>query len=312
MKRMIQKSFFFNVGLCLFFAFFFNFAQAKLDRIIAIVNDEVITQSEYDRRMEAMKMLGKTSKKEVIDSLIDDSIKLQLAKKVKFTVDDETLNKSIQGIAEGNHVTVDQLYSYIEQQGFSKESYREMIRKQITIARVMQQQFGGRVHLTKAEIEKFQAKLASEAKVANAGSEYDVRNILVPVSETAKPADIQAAKLKAQHIYEELKVGKSLEQIAADYPMVSQNNLGWRKPQELPELFLTHLQTMKPKDISQPFQAPNGFQILILNDKRVEPAAAQAISFKQAEQILYQKKLIEAYKPWMEKARKDSFIKILI
>ncbi len=314
MKKTIQTNFFLKLFFYIFLLLSLNeTTYAKLDRIVAIVNDEVITQSELDRRMEALKMVGKTSKKEAMDSLIDDSIKLQLAKKVKINIDDSTLNKSIQGIAEGNHITVEQLYGYIEQQGFSRQSYREMIRKQMTIARVMQSQFGDRVRMTKAEVEKYQAKMSAKQSNAASSEEFEVLNILVPVSESAKATDIQAAKLQSQHIYEELKAGKPLQQIAQQYPTSEQNNLGWRKSNELPQLFLSQLQHMKPKEISTPFQAPNGFQILILNEKRVDTSAkqAQAISFKQAEQALYQEKLAEVVKPWVEKARKQSFIKII-
>lgn len=304
MKKIIQFTFLFI--LC-------GVALAKLDRIIAIVNDEVITQSELDRRMDALKMVGKSSKKEALDALIDDSIKLQLAKKVKLIVDDNMVNNSIREIAEGNHATVDQLYSYIEQQGFSKEGYKEMIRKQMTIARVMQQQFGSRVHITKADVLKYQAKLATQEARQATVDEYQVMNILVPLPESAQATDIQAAKLQAERISEELQNGKSLEQIAQQYPVAEQHDLGWRKGNELPELFLAQLEKMKLNEISKPFQAPNGFQILMLNGKRVDASAAQQqeVTLKHAEQALYQQKLTEAAKPWLEKAKKESFIKIM-
>lgn len=307
MKRIVQLMIFLLLS---------SATLAKVDRIIAIVNDEVITQSELDRRLDAMGMVGhKTSKKEAIDSLIDDSIKLQLAKKVNFKVTDEMLDTSIKEIAEGNHVSVQQLYGYIEQQGFSKESYREMIRKQMTIARVMQQQFGNRVHITKADIAKYRTKLMAKQTAFMTEEEFQIFNVLVPIPESAQSTDMESAKALAQKIYAELKAGKTLELLSQQYSSIQPNDLGWRKKNELPELFLTKVEKMKVSDVSQPFLAPNGFQILILNAKRVDPTAAnqpvQDITLKQAEQALYQEKLGEAAKPWLERARKESYVKIM-
>ncbi|HIM09094.1 MAG TPA: molecular chaperone SurA, partial [Gammaproteobacteria bacterium] len=141
------------------------FAYVPLDRIIAVVNDDVIMQSELEAKMrdvrEQIKQQGTrlppTSifERQVLDNLVQNRIQLQLASRFGIRVDDETLNRTIGTIAAENQVTLTQFREILEKDGYKYEQFREDIRKEITLSQLRQRQVDSRIVVTEREIDNF-------------------------------------------------------------------------------------------------------------------------------------------------------------
>ena len=175
------------------------------DRIVAIVNDDVITQLELEFELNAVKQQlrqQKTAippdsvlKKQVLDRLVLMRIQLQLAEKRLVRVDDESLNKAIENIAQQNGLDLNQFRRALESSGLSYTDYRDRIRKEMIITRLQQRQVQRKINVTDQEISDF---LTNRDLQDNSNEEYRLQHMLFVVPEAANAERIQQAKQKAQ------------------------------------------------------------------------------------------------------------------
>ncbi|MEJ2651338.1 MAG: SurA N-terminal domain-containing protein [Gammaproteobacteria bacterium] len=163
-----------------------------VDKIVAVVNDDVITSTELANRLHSIKEQLKNQsapippdadlKRQVLDRMILASLQLQLADKNGIRVDDETLNRTIERIAQDNKLTLPQFRSVLEREGYDFATFREDIRREITISRVQQRQVNDRITVTDQEIDNF---LAAQRAHGNTGAEYHLAHILIAVPDAA-------------------------------------------------------------------------------------------------------------------------------
>lgn len=306
------------VGVLSFCAVFFaKSSAAKIDGIVAVVNDEVITQSDLSKEMQALSnrkenLSGKSLRNAALDNLIDDAIILQAAKQFKLQPDDAALDAAIADIAGSNHMTVAQLFAAAEQSGMSAAAYKSNLRKQMTVARFLHQQFGQEVKISDQEISAVQrqgGKAQTPKRMV-----YHVQNLLIPVPESASNLELDAAKKRAEQLTKEAKQGKGLKELREENSDTEQGDLGWRVQEELPQLFAQYVPNMKIGEVVGPLKAPNGMQLIQLLEKRdlsiTDAPASGSISRDQAKHLVYQKKLKEAAQSWLKEARKQAFIKL--
>ena len=250
-----------------------------LDRIAAIVNDEVITQSELDTEFERVRLqlrqkglpvpsstgLGK----QVLEELIGNRLQLQLAKANGITVDDEILDKTIANIAEMNKLSIKQFKDVLENDGLDFQKFRERIRQEIIIRRLRQQQVDSQILVTDQEVDTFLNDLRRQGV---ASDEYDVAHILIPIPEAASPAQRQAARKKATEIRARLEQGADFAELAISSSGGEQalegGDLGWRKLGELPSLFADEIIDMQPGGISRILPSSRGYHIIKLRGHR--------------------------------------------
>lgn len=249
-----------------------------LDRIVAVVNDDIVTETELDREVETVKKrlaeqgvpapLDDKLRNQVLNRLIIKRLQLQLARKDGIRVDDDTLNSTIDRIAAQNKMTLQQLRDAIEQDGFDFSTFRDDIRDEIIITRLKQRQVEKNIAVTDEEIDQF---IANELSGDNADDEYRLDHILVAVPESAGPEKIHAARDKAQRIRKMLLDGGDFEKIAIEYSdgrhALDGGDLGWRKGKELPSIFSRVVLSMRVGDISGVIRSPSGFHIIKLVDK---------------------------------------------
>lgn len=254
-----------------------------VDKIVAVVNDDVITSTELANRLHSIKeQLRNQSapippdadlKKQVLDRMILASLQLQLADKNGIRVDDETLNRTIERIAQDNKLTLPEFRSVLEREGYDFATFREDIRREITITRVQQRQVSDRITVTDQEIDNF---LAAQRAHGNTGAEYHLAQILIAVPDAASAERIQAARQRAEGVLKKLRTGANFQETAiamSDGQQALQGgDLGWRKAEELPTLFVEPVMHMKTGDISDLIRSPSGFHIIKLlgqrNDQR--------------------------------------------
>jgi peptidyl-prolyl cis-trans isomerase SurA len=252
-----------------------------VDKIVAVVNDDVITSTELDTRLHSIKEQLKNQsspmpsdaalKKQVLDRMILASLQLQLADKNGIRVDDETLNRTIERIAADNKLSLTEFRSVLEKEGYDFPTFREDIRREILISRVQQRQVTDRIMVTEQEIDNF---LATQRAQGNTGAEYHLAHILIAVPDASSSERIQAARQRAEDVLKKLHAGANFEETAiavSDGQQALQGgDLGWRKAGELPTLFVDTVTHMKTGDVSDLIRSPSGFHIIKLLEQRSE------------------------------------------
>lgn len=252
-------------------------------RIVAVVNNEVITQFELNDRMRiVMQQLQKRGtplppqevlEKQMLERIITDRVQLQFAKETGIRVDDLQLDKTLQRIAQENNMTVEAFRGALEKDGVSFAKFREEIRDEIILGRLREREVENRITVSDGEVESF---LSTRAAQAGGEDEFNLAHILVRVPEQASPEQIQGKRAHAEKALAELKK-MDFAQVAASYsdaPDALQGGvLGWRAASRLPALFLETVNGLKPGETSTVLRSPNGFHILKLLDKRSKGGA---------------------------------------
>ncbi|MEI8054870.1 MAG: SurA N-terminal domain-containing protein [bacterium] len=314
------KKYVFGLLVFLMFSFPSYAAVAPLDKIAAVVNGDVITQSELDKRItlvshqpaENNSVALKTSvlRKQALDGLIDSLLQVQLAQRVGMQVSDAEVDSAISSIAKNNHLAVDQLQKSLQEQGISVREYREQIREQLLAARVQQQFLGKDVVVSDKEVESV---LRNPPKMSNAPMQYHVADILIALPDKASPGQIKAAADVATKIVAKLKHGADVEQTAKEYntaeQQVQNNDLGVRKIDELPTLFTKEVAKMQIGQVAGPIKAPNGLHLLKLLEAQGQ---SQEVKFtaERAKEFVFRQKFEEKIKSWLKELREAAYIKI--
>ncbi|HQN64167.1 MAG TPA: peptidylprolyl isomerase [Methylophilus sp.] len=262
----------------------YSFAESasdvvKMDRIIAIVDQSVITEQELADRIKTVS--GQLQKqgvklpsqevleKQVLERLIVDSLQLQLAAQTGLKVDDGQLDKTIERIAAQNQLNLEEFKTALSKEGVSFRKFREDIRNEITISRLREREVENRINVSDSEIDNY---LTTQANSKDDQSELEISHILIRTPEDASPEDLEKAKTKVLDVLKQLKDGTPFAQVSAntsDAPNALEGgNLGWKNPSQIPALFMEQLQSMQEGDISQPIRSPNGFHILKLTGRR--------------------------------------------
>ena len=263
-------------------AYQFN-AQAaevvKMDRIVAIVDQAVVTEQELESRIATVTAQFKKQgtelpaetilRKQILERLITDTLQLQYAAQTGLKVDDNQLDKTIGRIAEQNQLSLAEFTEALAKDGVSMTKFRADIRNEITLARLREREVDGRVNVSESEIDNF---LTSQAANNENQDEYEIAHLLIRTPEEGTTEDIQKAKSKVDSALTELKAGVSFAKVSASFSdapnALEGGSLGWKSAAQMPALFLDALKAMKVGDVSAPLRSPNGFHVLKLNNKR--------------------------------------------
>lgn len=250
-----------------------------VDRIVAVVNNDVITLYEFNERLRvAQRQLEgqgiklpprEVLEKQLLERVINEKVQLQFATETGIRVDDTMLDRAIGRIAEGNNMSLDNFRQALEKDGVTFSKFREQIRNEIILSRVKEREADNRVTVTESEVEHF---FASQAAAQGSDTEFNVGHILIQIPEQASPEQIQTRKTRAEQALAELKKGVDFAQVSAsfsDAPNALQGGeLGWRSASRLPQLFSDALNALQPGQNSGLLRSPNGFHLLKLIDKR--------------------------------------------
>ena len=255
----------------------FVYAYVPLDRIVAVVNEDVIMESELKNKLqlanEQIKKQGVNPppesifKRQVLNNLIQNRIQLQLAKKIGIRVNDENLNRTISNIAAESQVTLEQFREILEKDGYSYEAFREDIRNEITLTQLRKRQVTNRIIISEKEIDNF---LSNEDSKNLFQSEIRLYHILFALSETTAKDEITQIKKMALEVRNKLIAGADFSEIAKTVSdggnAKTGGDLGWRKTKDIPTLFADYIPDMKVGDISELIQSPSGFHIIKVAD----------------------------------------------
>lgn len=250
-----------------------------LDQIIAIVDDDVILQSELNERMKAVMLnLEKSGnkdkappiekiQKDLIDQLILENIELQMANRAGVRISDNQLNESMLRIAEQNGMNLSQFKQALENDGLSYIGTREQVRREMLIQRVQQGNVNQRVHISDQEINNF---LDSEEGKALTAAQYRVMHALITLPAEASSEQIEAARNYAQQLYQRIQQGESYQQaVRSTGPFsINTSDLGWRTAEEMPSMLAGIAPTLAKGETAPPLQSDSGFHLIMMADKR--------------------------------------------
>jgi len=258
---------------------------AFVDRIVAVVNKEVITASELTERIGFAELQLRRQKialperalleRQMLERLILDKAQVQLAAETGLRVDELQLDRAVQRIAESNNVTLAEFRRRLEADGMPFDKFRADVRQQILQQRLREREVDERVQVSESEIDIFM----EENKAAAAGAqEYNAAHVLVRIPEQAGPERIAQARARAEKARADALAGGEFARIAASASdagdALQGGALGWRSLARLPELFADALKTMKAGEVSAVLRSPAGFHVVKLIELRGAGIAA--------------------------------------
>lgn len=250
----------------------------KMDRIIAVVDQSVITERELLDRIETVRaQMSKKGvelppedilQKQILERLIVDNLQLQLAAQTGIKVDDAQLDKTIERIAEQNNLSMPAFKKALEEDGTPFYKFREDIRNDIILNRLRERDVDNKISISEAEIDNYLTSQESQGDL----DEFNISQILIRLPEDSSPEDIQNARARTEQVMKALSEGMSFEKASANFSdapnALEGGELGWRSGQQMPPQFLELIKTLEVGGVSRPIRSGSGVHILKLNDRR--------------------------------------------
>ena len=269
-------------------------AAQTIDRIIAVVNDNVILQSELEQQIRIaqseMRDRGISPppvdalRSQVLERLILMRLQTDRAKEAGIKVDDRELNEVMNNIATQNKMSLAQLAESVKGEGMDFTALREQVRQQVLANRVRQKEVDSRVVVTDQDIDQFLAASGNEDQ-----TEYHLAHILVAIPDAASPEVRDKARTKAEGVLKRLQAGDDFAQVAitsSDGQQALQGgDLGWRKSSALPSVFANAVPKLKAGEVSGIIEASNGYNIIKLVERR-DAGERQTVTETQSRHIL--------------------------
>ena len=268
-----------------------------VDRIAAVVNEDVILRSELERAVANIRAqyAGKEAQlppqdvleRQVLERLVLTRLQIARATDAGIVASDEDLENAVRGVAQQNSMTVDQLRERIAQDGMSFAEFRTNLRDEIITQKLRQSFAQGRINVSEAEVD---AALASAS--ATASQQFHLAHILVGVPDGATPEQLATAQKKIEGVQGLIAKGEMTFAAAAvrysDSPNALEGgDLGWRGLNEIPPAFAQTIQQMQAGQVIGPIRGPSGFQLLQLVETRTQAAGGgEQVTQFSARQIL--------------------------
>ena len=268
-----------------------------LDRIVVVVNDEVITQQEAGEILQStIRQLEKQGtqlprrdilEKQILERLILKRIQLQRARELGLVVSDGEVEQTLRRIAQDNDLSMEAFRQTLQNEGTDIQAFREEIREEILMVRLKEQEVNNRVNVTESEIDNF---LQTQENSSIGNDEYRLAHILIQLSEQMDAKQIDARNERAQSALERLQEGTDFAQVAAEFsdaPDAMQGGvLDWRPIGQMGPLFANLLVVMQIGELTTVIRSPIGFHILKLLDRRKQETPVVIIDQTHAQHIL--------------------------
>ncbi|MDP1653060.1 MAG: peptidylprolyl isomerase [Rhodocyclaceae bacterium] len=267
-----------------------------IDRVVAVVNDEAITQYELRDRLATvisqLKSRGtplparEVLEKQLLERLIVDRLQMQFAKETGLRIADAELDAALRRIAENNRLPLADFRTALERDGIAWQRFREEIRAEITVARLREREVESRIVVSDGEIDSYLAN----PEQANQSAQVALGHIIVRVPEQADPARLTQLRARAEEALARLKSGQDFGQVAASYSeapdALSGGMLEPRPTDRLPTLYAEAVARLQPGEVSGILRSPAGFHIVKLFERRGGGVVGGAIRQTRARHIL--------------------------
>lgn len=250
------------------------------DRIVAVVNNEVITQRGLDERVgTVVRQLERSGtqlpprevmERQILERMIVDQAQLQFAKESGIQVDDAAVDMAIARIAENNKLTTAEFRAALTRDGIPYDRFREDIRAEITLSQLRDREVNSRIQVSESEVDNFLAE--QQRSGTESDVEYRLAHVLVRVPERATPQQLDERMQRAQEVQKRARAGEDFAQLAVSFSDAPDGlkggDMGWREPAKLPELFVKAINTLQAGEVSDIVRSPAGYHILKLYERR--------------------------------------------
>jgi len=265
----------FSLVFCSFLIGFSPASKAAqlLDSIIVEVNNQVITESELQKRITDIRQQilkrkptapsRKQLRKKVLDRMVLDLLQIERAAQFGMRMSKADLNQRIEDIARQNKISVSQLRKELLKDGVNFQDFRDQVERNTIIQRAQKRLVFNKIKVSDSEINQF---LLNQKKGGAKSSKYHLSHILVSVPEDANSKSLKKARIKANNIIKRLKKGEAFDKLAIEFSSgqkaLDGGDLGWRSASELPALFVSSVKNLNAGEFTQPIQSSSGFHIL--------------------------------------------------
>ncbi|MEM9383796.1 MAG: peptidylprolyl isomerase [Pseudomonadota bacterium] len=276
-------------------------AGMLLDRIVAIVNEGVVLQSELDEEIDTIgqrlreqgTMLPPRDifETQVLERLVVRQIQLQRAERYGMQIDDNQLNRALTAVAERNGISFADLPRALAAQNIDYVAYRRQLRQEMIIEQLRARDVMSRINITQTEIDR---RLAEQAG-RDTSIEYLISHILVSTPDAASNEEIAEARQRTNELRNRIGEGEDFGQLAVSYSSgqtaLEGGDLGWMNVSQMPTLFVNVITRLAPGEMSQPIPSGSGFHLIRLEETRgaskmmVQQAHAQHILIKPNEVV---------------------------
>ena len=250
-----------------------------LDRVVAIVNDGVVLNSELDAQVSEIKQRLQAQKvqlpaenvirEQVLERLVVETIQAQHADKAGIIVSDEQVNSAMEDIAKRNNVPFDKLPEMLATEGLVYADYRANLRREIQRQMLRSRDVVQRIAISPRELDQY---IERQKNTATAANEYNVSHILIAVPQDATPEQLANARQKAEDIATRANKGEAFNQLAVSFSdsqtALEGGALGWLKGPALPTFLADVVPRMKAGEVSGVLQTGSGFHVVRLNEMR--------------------------------------------
>ena len=279
-----------------------------VDRVVAVVNNEVITLSDLQREEALKKRDTVRDDRLVLEDMIDRKLQMAAAKRAGVDVTDKELDDAVADIMKRNSMDMMQFSAALAKEGLTLEQYKAELREQITLSRLFNKYVRSGVNVDEAEARAF---YQNNPKTFSLPEEIRVRRIFLAVPEQATPDQAAAIKEKAQSVYARVQKGEDfihLVREASQGETASQDgDLGFMQREDaLPEI-VEAARALKPGESSSPFRCAGGYNIIKLEEVRTPVKPFEKVK-DEIMKTLYEQKLENTYRSWLQALRGDSHI----
>jgi peptidyl-prolyl cis-trans isomerase SurA len=263
-------------------------AAQLVDRIVAVVNDQVITATELEQNLErSIQQLRQrmgpgnlpprsTLRRQLLDRMIMDHIQVQRAQERGIQVSAQEVDEAVARVAEQNGLNVSRFRQVLQRQGVDYADYRDRLRKQILRSRLADGAVRSKIHVTEEEVDSY---LARQGKATDRQYEYKLQHILVAVPEGASPDKAEKLRSETESLRQRVTGGEAFTKVAAaesdGQNALDGGDLGWFKPGELPGPVLAQVEALEPGQVSQVVRTPSGFHLFKVTERRQMEAAKE-------------------------------------
>ena len=269
-----------------------NEASRASDFIVAVVDNEPITNQEVTRLAAmadpAAAKLGRSNLlMEAMETLIDESAQIGVAKQYGMQISADELEKAIEKTAQRNQLNIEQLQQRLQEQGLSWEQYRTQVRRQMLLQRVREREVNARIKIQDFEVDAF---LQERNNTANPNADINIAHILFPLAENAGADEVAKQLTKADEVMRKLKNGEDFSKLAAQFSSAADRSnggaLGLRPPSRYPSLFVDAIKDVAVGQLAGPLRSAAGFHLLKLLDRRSADALPATVIQTRARHIL--------------------------
>ncbi|RMF88358.1 MAG: hypothetical protein D6736_10710 [Nitrospinota bacterium] len=296
-----------------------------IDRILAKVNDEIITLSQVQEegypllaRLQAefsgkeLEARRQQIEEKMLQQLIDRVLQLQQARKLGLSVSEAEVDAALQDILRRNNLTEEELKSILQEEDIDFLDYRQRIEEQLLLAQLLNREVRSKVHVDEEEVEEY---YRTHLDQFGSPTRFRIRHILFLVPPQASNGEVEATRKKAIAVLQRIQAGEDFSQLARQYSQdpsaANGGDLGYLKKGEMLPAFEQALAHMRVGEVRGPIRTPYGFHLIRLEEKQGGEEHPPDAVRREIEKILINQKMQKRYQKWMEELRSEAYIEII-